>query len=387
MKKKHRLALWATVILLLALAIWLAVEFSPRSFEAITGLDKEEVEFIWTYDSQGHRTEDAEDINSLVEFLSGYRYQRILASSFDFVEQFPGGLAAFSIFIHVGEKEFTFVEPLVGWANIDNKLYRVLDGPLDMDWLWQWLEGLPPDPLAEQSPELPPLEKTPPDEPPQTSVQLTYTQLEQAPGFAEVIRERQELSAASDHNADYDRGVLYDLDGDGRAELLLYFHEDEADSPWLSSMYGQVWREDEQGKAELLLDMEIGFLAGAPVGGLSLVELDGMAYLCSWCYSLDGSAPEESASSWERYRLYQWEDDRLESAASYEFRYRVYGREQFIIDEEDAERQLYLDGQEISFADFQTARIALYDQALHLVNSSFAPAPAGQPLPELLARL
>lgn len=151
MKNIRRRICWGVAAaLIVALAIWLAVEYSPRDFRSITGLKTDEIAYIWTSGGEDRTAYAEEDIQALLDFFNGYRYQRVSKDSFNFSEEYPDGLNTFNIFIYPDRGDWTYLNPMSGWINIDNNLYRVTDGPLDMEFLQAWRVALPVYQSAEE---------------------------------------------------------------------------------------------------------------------------------------------------------------------------------------------------------------------------------------------
>ena len=63
------------------------------------------------------------------------RYQWMSSAQFDFVARYPEGLRTYSITIHPHGRDFVFLLPMEDEIVIGDTLYRVVNGPLDLDFL------------------------------------------------------------------------------------------------------------------------------------------------------------------------------------------------------------------------------------------------------------
>lgn len=121
----------------------------------------------------------------------------------------------------------------------------------------------------------------------------------------------------------YERGCLYDLNGDSQDELM-YVYVGGSDT-----LYCAVWAFDD-GKPILLIDAELASLAGAGTGGFNLVEYEGTQYICGWASNSEPWPPDANMY----YDCFLWEyptaDSNLEfplKLPSHTFDFRYFGME------------------------------------------------------------
>lgn len=122
---------------------------------------------------------------------------------------------------------------------------------------------------------------------------------------------------------EYERGCLYDLNGDNQDELM-YVYVGGSDT-----LYCSVWTFD-NGKQILLIDAELASLAGAGTGGFNLVEYEGTQYICGWASNSEPWPPDTNMY----YDCFLWEyptaDSNLEFSLklpSHTFNFRYFWME------------------------------------------------------------
>lgn len=115
------------------------------------------------------------------------------------------------------------------------------------------------------------------------------------PVLQEIISARPE-----DHFTSADCATLYDLDGNQIQELIVLYEKDIGSEVGL--VVYEIWTYDD---AQLFLIAEGGLYvpAGAPRGGLNLVNLDDRQYICIWSNSPEGGGPQGNQEMYYLYRV------------------------------------------------------------------------------------
>ena len=129
--KGWMLALACMLVVLAGMTVW---QRSERSFASLTGLQPDDgfQGCQLSINSEGFQRDD---IGELVAFFAQYRYQWMSSAQFDFVARYPEGLRTYSITIHPQGRDLVFLFPMEDEIVIGDTLYRVVNGPLDLNFL------------------------------------------------------------------------------------------------------------------------------------------------------------------------------------------------------------------------------------------------------------
>ena len=112
--------------------------------------------------------------------------------------------------------------------------------------------------------------------------------------------------ALDEGHVDTGRGLFYDMDSNGCAELMLCYEYPEA------TMAFEVWTIIGGKAVQLAAISDLGSVAGAGDSGIHLVSYDGNEYLCFWNYNVEPWPPGRTL---DQYNVSEWliTDGRLRS--------------------------------------------------------------------------
>lgn len=96
---------------------------------------------------------------------------------------------------------------------------------------------------------------------------------------------------------DTGRGLFYNIDDSGCAELIICYEYPEA------NLIFEVWTIIDEKAVQLAAVSDLGDIAGAGNGGVHLVSYDGQKHLCFWTYNVSPWPPGQTL---DRYEISEW---------------------------------------------------------------------------------
>lgn len=136
-------------------------------------------------------------------------------------------------------------------------------------------------------------------------------------------------------------GASFDLDSDGQDELIMAYRTDNG------KYYSYEIYTYKSGDTIPIKRDKLFSNAGGPEGGLSLVNYNGVKYLCVWDRNSNGG--DTSTFIKYNYELFTYKDAQLISEHKFNFTYQWARGKTFPLDDRPG---LFKDGKEISFDEF-----------------------------------
>jgi len=194
--------------------------------------------------------------------------------------------------------------------------------------------------------------------------------LENISSVLEILDSIKENHSA-DYYEDYFRGALEDLDNDGQCELILVY-----DCVDTLSCYYKIYT-FQSGSSVLLKEGELFVAAGAPRGGISLVNYNNEQYISIWNYN---SHVEEYTKMTYHCELFIMENSALVSKHTFDFSYYLNNGPM------DENSTLLRDDESIPFEEFQLIKYD-FDNATKVLCNAGSMNYAGYRLRQLYENL
>jgi len=129
--------IYILILVIIFMIIVTCLNSRIRDFESITGITSENVNKILIGEKVLY-----ENYDELIQFFKYYRYRRFPSRKFKFSEEFPDGVHSYVIIIYLNNGKDVYINPIKTKILIDMKLYEIVDGQINQDFLKDFYESL-----------------------------------------------------------------------------------------------------------------------------------------------------------------------------------------------------------------------------------------------------